>query len=155
MDFASYLVNKMGEIESVIIGAKTTISTILNKYPAHWIDGICDNLKVQRSSLHKKEKIAKILDKILQNAESILAGISEEEKKCLRVVAGAGGMLKYSKLKEFGDEMPYWWPEHGVNSTIEKLRSKGLLFVGKTMISGRFYKMALIARELVPKIQGK
>ena len=64
-------------------------------------------------------------------------------------------MIKYGKLREFSDEMPYWWTEHGVDSTIGKLRAKGLLYVGRTMAKGRFYKMALMPKELVPKIQNR
>lgn len=146
---------KMAGIDGVIIGAKTTIYGLLDKYPAHWIDGICDTLGVEREGVLKRDKIRLILEKINSDTQAILAGLSEEEKKCLKVIADAGGMVKYGKLLEFSDEMPYWWTEHGVNSTIGKLRAKGLLYVGKTMMGGRFCKMALIPRELVPKILGQ
>ena len=62
-------------------------------------------------------------------------------------------MIKYGKLGDFSDEMPYWWHEHEVNSTIGKLRAKGMLYVGRTMVKGRFYKMALMPKELVPKLK--
>ncbi len=142
---------KMAEIDCVIIGAKTTVYGILDKYPAHWIDGICGNLGIEREGVLKREKIRLILERI--NQDSILTGLPDEEKKCLETVANAGGMVKYSKLREFSDEMPYFWTEHGVNSTIGKLRAKGLVYVGRTMVRGRFCKMALMPRELVPKIR--
>ncbi len=40
-------------------------------------------------------------------------------------------------------------------SVLEPHKMQGLLYVGKTMASGRFCKMALIPMELVAKIPGK
>lgn len=147
--------NKIEEIEDVIVKGQINVHGILNKYPAHWIDGICDNLKINTKGILKKEKIKLITHTINQDAQIILTTLSNEEKNCLKLIANAGGMIKYGKLNKFSSDMPYWWHEQGVNSTIGKLRAKGLLYVGKSLVGSKFYKMALIPLEVVSVIQGK
>ncbi len=145
--------SKMKEIENIVFGSKTTVSSILNKYPAHWVDGICDSLKIQRNGLLKRDKIAKIQANLLENTETILKSLSDEELKCLKLVADSGGVVKYRMLSGFDDEIDYWWNEHDVKSTIGKLRAKGLLYVGKIMLNGMLFRAATMPEELIPKLR--
>lgn len=143
---------QMAQIEANFLAKQSRISALLKNYPAHWVDGVCDQLKIKRQGLLKKEKIRAIEAKLVLQTKEVLSGLSEKELECLTLVVGAGGLIRYGKLKEFDDTMAYWWSEKGVNSTIGRLRAKALLFVGKTIISGRFFKAALVPSEILQGI---
>lgn len=58
------------------------------------------------------------------------------------------GFVQYGKLKEYDDDITFWWNNDLPTSTIGVLRLKGLLVVGKMPIAGRMYKVALIPKEI-------
>lgn len=149
-----YLEKKqMQEIEGNYLNSHSKVSALLKNYPAHWIDGICDELKIKRDGILKRDKIKLIEYTLLVNAKDVLEELTENEKNCLNLVAGENGVVKYGKLKEFSDELSYWWNEKGVKSTVGSLRTKGLLYVGKTMLNERYFKAAIIPQKILPSIQ--
>jgi hypothetical protein len=144
--------NEMRKLENNFLSENTKITAILNKYPGHWVDGICTQLKIQ-SPRYKNEKVKSIADTLNDRLGTILNDLSSEEKKCLKTVLDSGGLIRYGILKEFNDEMSFWWNEKGINSVVGKLRAKSLLFVGKTSMHGKLFKIALIPKELRPKMR--
>lgn len=56
--------------------------------------------------------------------------------------------MKYGHLKEYDDDMDFFWKEGKTLSTIGLLRQKGLLVVGKMVYGERQFKVAFIPNEL-------
>ena len=61
--------------------------------------------------------------------------------------------MKYGKLKNYDDEITFWWNEDPPNSTIGILRLKALLAVGKMPLAGRMYRVALIPSDIRDDLQ--
>jgi len=140
--------NRIKEIEDNILHESKKITAMLNNYPFQWIDGIC-NLFGLDIKERKDEKVKLIANKLLLDLPNIVKNLSEKPKGVLRLILDEGGFTKYSKLKNYDDEMDFWWNEHGApKSTIGSLRAQALLFVGKMPFGGKMFKVVLIPKEL-------
>ena len=56
--------------------------------------------------------------------------------------------MKYGQLKDYDDDMDFFWKEGKPVSTIGMLRQKGLMVVGKMVFSDRQFKVAFIPVEI-------
>jgi len=133
--------------ENIILLKNSKISTIINKYPAQWVNGICEEFSISIKG-KKSIKAEMIASKIQEELQSILNSIPEESKKALKIVLNNGGVVKYNKLQDYDDEITFWWSEKPPNSTIGLLRLKGLLAVGKMPMSGKMYNIAIIPDDI-------
>lgn len=99
---------KLKEIESVNVTERMTLKQCLSKYPATWINEICDSLNVKARV--KKEKIDEIAKIYLENTEKILEKLPKESIEILRLILNKGGFIKYSELsKKFMDDTTYFY----------------------------------------------
>jgi hypothetical protein len=140
------------EIEAKVLPSHTTLQAALNKLPAPWIDGICVCLGMPVQGT-RREKVASIVFYLTQVASlrSTIERLPSECRYALEYVLQQGGQVKYGELsRRFGDEIGdgWWWNEKPPHSTLGQLRLRGLLFVGRTPIAGRLYKVAIIPQEL-------
>ncbi len=135
--------------ESIILNPKSTLSSVLNKYPAQWVDGICKALGIAVQG-EKREKVKMIAGKYQSmEIQTILEGLPLQCKEALKLVLEKGGWVKYSQLaSRFDDEISYGWDEDPPKSTIGIIRLHALLLVGRMGISGRMYKIAVVPLEL-------
>ncbi len=101
----------------------------------------------------RREKVARIVA-YLRNSASLWKTIQTLPSECreaLDYVLQCGGQVKYGELsRRFGDEAAdgWWWDKKPPQSTPGQLRLRGLLFVGRTPIGGRLYKVAIIPEEV-------
>jgi hypothetical protein len=135
--------------ESIVISPKSTLSSVLNKYPAQWVDGICKALGIAVQG-EKRKKVKMIVGKYQSNEiHDILEKLPPRCKEALKLVLEKGGWVKYSQLtSRFDDEITYGWDEDPPKSTIGIIRLHALLLVGRMGISGRMYKIAVVPLEL-------
>lgn len=144
--------SSIADAEKIVLPPKSRLTAILNKYPAHWVDGICKRLDL--SSKGKKNiKVKNIAARVKSDIESILESIPEKSREALKLVLDNGGYVKYGKLKGYDDEIPFWWSEDPPTSTIGILRLNALLAVGKMPMSGRMYRVALIPSDIRDHLQ--
>ena len=138
--------------ESIIISPSTKITPILNKYPSPWVDGICEALSLNTGG-RKSEKVKDIVDKLVTNLSTIISKLSKKSKEALTFILNNGCFVKYSLLKDYDDDISWWWNNHPKKSTIGLLRLYGLIVVGKMPQGTKLYKTALIPKELQEKIR--
>ncbi len=148
---------RLEELEDITLRKGTSLRTVLNKYPADWIDHICGHygLKARR----KKEKAEKIMDKVVDDLPQIVSDLPEKSMEALALCMDGGGVVKYGRLKGYDDEMELFWERNRPASTIGILRMRGLLLVGKMVFGDRRYKVAYIPNEirneLIPLLPSK
>lgn len=149
-----YKTDRIKEAESITINPKSTISSVLNKYPARWVDGTCIALGLSVKS-KKNEKVKSIQELLTSDAiQGILEHLPPRCVEALKFVVERGGWVKYSQLSSrFDDEMDFSWDEHPPTSVIGILRLHALLLVGKMGIGGRMYKIAVVPSVLRNEIK--
>ena len=125
MDF--YLDQSIGKAESIIIYRHSTVSSIINKYPSGWVDGMCKALGVrERIKDDKVRSIASVLKS--GKVTELLGGLPKESGDALHFILERGGVVKYSQLSgKFGDEIGFFWKEHPPKSAVGILRLHGFL----------------------------
>lgn len=133
--------------ESIILSPSTKLTAILNKYPFQWVDGMCEALSLETGG-RKNEKTKNIADKIITDIAAIINKLPEKSKEALALILKNGGFVKYSILKNYGDEITWWWNNHPPNSTIGLLRLYGLITVGKMPQGMKLFKAALIPKDV-------
>lgn len=132
--------------EAIELRTYSTFLSVMKKYPAHWIDWMSDYYHVNQNL--KKDKIKDIERKILSDLPSIVQQLSNEAKEILQYCMENNGVVKYSKLKKYDDSFSFFWNEEPIESPIQELRQKALLFVGKMRFNERNYKVAFIPCEI-------
>ncbi|MDO9538171.1 MAG: hypothetical protein Q7J68_07615 [Thermoplasmata archaeon] len=142
----AYETEQVKRSESIQLRKGSTFQSVLNKYPSHWIDWMCTHYRIKERL--KKDKIRKIENKLTAEIEIIVNGLSEQSKDALRLCLAHGGFVKYGMLKDFDDDIGFFWDEEKYKSPIAELRQKGLLFVGKMGFGDRNYKIAFVPGEL-------
>ncbi len=142
---------EINRAENIILFNNSKLTAILNKMPFQWVDGICNQLSIK--GYRKKEKSKMIAYKLYQDLPLILKNIPEKPKEALKLVLDKGGVVKYSLLRGYDDEINFWWNENPPRSTIGILRSYALLIVGKMAIENRLNKIALIPYEIRGKLK--
>ncbi|MEW5896664.1 MAG: hypothetical protein AB1668_03160 [Nanoarchaeota archaeon] len=137
--------------ESLILSPSTKLTAILNKYPFQWVDGICNALSLGTSG-RKNDKARDIFDKVTNDMPKIIHELPEKSKEVLKLLLQSGGSVKYNLLKDYDDEITWWWNSNPPKSTIGRLRVHGLIVVGRMPQSSKFYKVAMIPKDLQEKI---
>ncbi|NOR47264.1 MAG: hypothetical protein GQ533_04355 [Methanosarcinaceae archaeon] len=144
--FGGYENDKLKKIESIPLRRVSSLKSILNKYPAHWIDWMCVHYDLEGGL--KKDKVRRIDDKIINDLLPIVLKLPEKSKEALAFCIEQGGVVKYGKLKNYDDDMDFFWNEEKSASTIGILRQRGLMVVGKMAFGDRNYKVAFIPVEI-------
>ncbi len=145
--------DQVNRIESMLIRNSSTFRSLMNKYPSHWINWICDHYNINEKL--KKEKINAIENRIITDLNTIVKGLSSDARQVIQMCINQGGFVKYNVLKNFEDELDYFWDNHISISPIGELRQKGLLFIGKMSINDRKYKIAFIPEEFRDSLQAE
>lgn len=140
------------DAEELVLSNYSKLTAILNKYPSHWVDGICSELSIDTKG-RKNIKAQIISEKLKKGMPLIFASLPEKSKEVLKILLDNGGYINYGKLKEFDDEIGFWWANNPPTSTIGILRVKGLLAVGRMPQNGRMYKIALIPEDIREEIK--
>jgi len=133
-------------IEKIQLRKKSTFKSVMNKYPSHWIDWMSNHYEIEQRL--KKDKIRAIENKLTSDLPRIIRGLPKECKDVLQLCMKNGGFVKYSKLKDYNDDLGLFWEKQSRVSTIGELMQKGLLFVGKMGFDDRNYKIAFIPIEI-------
>ena len=142
------------EASSFDISPDAKPQALFAKLPVEWVNAAAQFWNLGNVRL-KRDRIAVLVAFLSdENMEKeIRFRIAEDELRVLKFILSAGGWTKYSFLTaRFDDEKGdgYWWCSKPPKSVIGRLRMKGLLFVGKTMIGGRRYKVAVIPKDFCP-----
>lgn len=141
------------QAESILVNNRSSLSSLLNKLPWTWINGICSSLKVSKRG-NKRGKVKRIVA-ILNSPhlKDIVYALPEDARNTLVFVMWKGGMIRYSELvKKFDDDTGMWWEENPPSSAVGILRRHGLLVVGRTPRGDRFYKVAVIPKEIMQQL---
>ncbi len=142
----AYENDELKRIESIPLRRSSSLQSMLNKYPYHWIDCICQHYGLKERL--KKEKIQAIENKIVNDLPHIVLKLPEKSKEALAFCIEQGGVVKYGQLKDYDDDMDFFWKDEKPVSSIGMLRQKGLLVVGKMAFSDRQFKVAFIPIEI-------
>lgn len=143
---SAYENDGLKKIESIPLRRSSSLQSILNKYPAHWIDWMSKHYGLKERL--KKEKIQRIETKIVNDLLQIVLKLPEKSKEALAFCINQGGVVKYGQLKEYDDDMDFFWKEEKPVSTIGMLRQKGLMVVGKMVFGDRQFRVAFIPVEI-------
>ncbi|MCZ7397119.1 MAG: hypothetical protein O8C59_01235 [Candidatus Methanoperedens sp.] len=143
---SAYETDGLKKIESIPLRQSSSLQSILNKYPAHWIDWMSKYYGLKERL--KNEKVRGIETKIVNDLPQIILKLPEKSKEALAFCIKQGGFVKYGQLKEYDDDMDFFWKEGKTLSTIGLLRQKGLMVVGKMVFGDRQFKVAFIPIEI-------
>ena len=138
--------------ESIILSPSTKLTAVLNKYPFKWVDGMCSILSLGTGG-RKNDKARDIAEKIVTDLSVIIDKLPDRSKEALKFILNNGGFVKYGLLKDYDNEISWWWNNHPPKSTIGLLRLYGLVVVGKMPQGTKLYKTALIPKELQEKLK--
>jgi len=144
--FGAHEKNELKRFESILLRRSSSLQTILNKYPHHWIDWMCKDYGLNERL--KKEKVREIKHKIVNDLPQIVSNLPEKSKEVLVFCIKQGGVVKYGQLKNYDDDMDFFWNDKNTPSTIGLLRQKGLMIVGKMVFGERQFKVAFIPIEI-------
>ena len=144
--FGAYENDALKKIESIPLRQSSSLKSIMNKYPAHWIDWMCMHYGLKEGL--KKDKIRRIEDKFINDLPQVVLKLPDKSKEALAFCIEQGGVVKYGKLKNYDDDMDFFWKEENPVSTIGMLRQKGLIIVGKMVFGDRNFKVAFIPVEI-------
>ncbi len=148
----AYEKKEIERAENIILSASTKLTAVLNKYPFQWVDGMCDALSLETGG-KKNEKVKDIAEKLALSLPAIMSGLPEKSKEALTFILKNSGSVKYSMLKDYDDEITWWWNDHPPKSTIGLLRLHGLIVVGKMPQGSKLYKVALIPKDIQVELQ--
>ncbi|MDP2846046.1 MAG: hypothetical protein Q8N79_08270, partial [Candidatus Methanoperedens sp.] len=125
------------------------ISAGLNKFKISRINAVSKTLGISKKDV-KKDKIDQIVSRLTTELDEVIEKLPPESIEALKFVMDEGGWVKYNKLSnEYGEENDsYFWETEPPTSTVGVLRLHGLLFVGKTGIDGRMYKVAVVPKDI-------
>jgi len=132
--------------ENIQLRKSSTFQSVMNKYPSHWVDSMCEYYAIKQRM--KKDKICAIENKLTSDLPKIINDLPEKCKEVLQLCMKNGGFVKYGMLKGYDDGIGFFWEKQSTMSTVGKLRQKGLLFVGKMGFGDRNYKIAFIPIEI-------
>jgi len=143
---SAYENDGLKKIESILLRKGSSLQSIMNKYPAHWIDWMSKHYGLKERL--KKDKIQMIENKIVNDLPQIVSKLPEKSKGALAFCIKEGGFVKYGQLKGYDDDMDFFWKEGKTLSTIGILRQKGLMVVGKMALGDRQFRVAFIPVEI-------
>lgn len=137
------------DAEEITIYPDSRVTSLLNKYPAEWVNGICLALGLS-SKGKKREKVKKIAGLLLSpELVNIVKKLPGDCREALELVLDRGGRVRYGELsRKYSSDIGYWWSDDKPSSVLGLLRVNGLLYVGRMYLKSRRYKVAFIPREL-------
>jgi hypothetical protein len=138
--------NQVERFEDIQLRKSSTFQSVMNKYPSHWIDSMCNHYHIKQKV--KKDKIRAIENTLMSDLPRIIQDLPEKCKDVLQLCLKNDGFIKYGMLKDYDDDLGFFWEKQTPASTIGELRQKGLLFVGKMGFGDRNYKIAFIPVEI-------
>ncbi len=144
--FSAYEDRELKRFEDIRLRKSSSLRSILNKYPYHWIDWMCNHYGLKERL--KKEKVREIENKIVNDLPQVLSELPERSREALTYCLKSDGVVKYGQLKDYDDDMNLFWEEDKSLSTIGVLRQKGLMVVGKMVFGERKFKVAFIPIEI-------
>ncbi len=144
--FGAHEKTELKRFESILLRRSSSLQAILNKYPHHWIDWMCKDYSLKGRL--KKEKVQEVKHKIVNDLPQIVLNLPEKSKEVLVFCIKQGGVVKYGQLKNYDDDMDFFWDDKNTPSTIGILRQKGLMIVGKMVFGERQFKVAFIPIEI-------
>jgi hypothetical protein len=142
----AYDTDQIDRIESIPLRFGSSFQSVMNKYPSHWIDWMCQYYGIHQRL--KKDKVREIEQRLTSDLPSILQNLPRKAKDVLRFCIKNGGFVKYGLLKHYDDDFTFFWEEQTLSSTLGVLRQRGLLFIGKMWFGKRNYKIAFVPIEL-------
>lgn len=148
----AYEIDQVERFENIQLRKSSTFQSVMNKYPSHWIDSMCNEYHIKQKV--KKDKIRAIENILLSDLSRIIQGLPLKCKDVLQLCLQNGGFVKYGLLKDYDDELGFFWEKQSCKSTVGELRQKGLLFVGKMGFGDRNYKIAFIPVEIRDDLKG-
>lgn len=143
------------KVESITITPESRCDTLLKKLPKGWVDWMFISLKIKKKAVVKKEKIQAISSALThtRSLRRIIGTLIDEECRALALVVVKGGRIRYGDLcrRTGGDDTPRSQRKDSevVTTPVGRLRSYGLLVVGRVRISSRTYKMAVIPADVL------
>ncbi|MBN1999533.1 DUF1841 family protein [candidate division KSB1 bacterium] len=154
IDYAySAVVNSLRqEADSKMIQLKMGLRSALGKLPSEWLNAIA--IFWHRPAIKlKRDRIQDLCEFLLNphNIPSLAAALNAEEKKILSSILKNDGYMQYSRLvKRYDDESgdDYWWTKNPPKSIVGKLRSKGFIYIGRALMKSRYYKIAVIPKDM-------
>ena len=148
----AYEKKEIERAESILLSPSTKLAAVLNKYPFQWIDGMCDAFSL-RAVGRKNEKAKDIAEKLATDLPTIINELPEKSKEALTFILKSGGFIKYSLLKDYDDEISWWWNDHPPKSAIGLLRLYGLIIVGKMPQGTKLFKTAIVPKDVKEGIE--
>lgn len=142
------------EQEEKPISLNAKLSQAMRTVPAGRVNAACEAHGIDPTSTrHRKERAEALARRLVDrpHMEETVSNLEEDERAALRFILNGGGWAKVSALtRRFGsvEGDGFWWEETPPRSTLGRLRLKALLFVGRALIDGRRYKVAVIPLEL-------
>lgn len=148
----AYEKKEIERAENIILSPSTKLTAILNKYPFQWVDAICEAFSLDTAG-RKNEKVKYIANELKEKISNIIQNLPEKSKKALKFILQNGGFVKYGLLKEYSNEIPFWWNNESPESDIGILRLYGLIAVGKMPQGTKLFKTALIPKDIRKEIE--
>jgi len=138
--------DQIARIENIQLRTRSSFQSMMNNYPSHWVDWICNYYQIKQRL--KKEKVREIEQRLTSNLPSVLQTLPKKAKDVLRFCIKNRGFVKYGLLKHYDDDFQFFWEEQPLSSTMGVLRQRGLLFIGRMWFGKRNYKVAFVPIEL-------
>jgi hypothetical protein len=140
----------VAKVDKMILRDSSTLQSVLNKYPAPWIDGICKSLG-SRPRGRKEGKVKLILSELAPSSlGNVVSSLPKESREALSLLLERGGSANLGALqKRFSTDVGWWWDEEPPSSPFGVLRSCGLVIVGRMAgPGGKLYRVAMVPKEL-------
>lgn len=140
------------EIEEKPIALNVTLAGALRQIPVEWLNAattVHGLPPTKRRPEREKALAAALKDPV--RLRRALAAESADVRACLQSLLDAGGWCKLQALtKRFGSQEPdgFFWDEQPPTSAVGRLRVLGLAFVGRAVVGGKRYKVAVIPEDL-------
>jgi hypothetical protein len=141
----AYDTEQLNVVEGIILRSRSSFASVMNKYPMHWINWMCQQYQITQRL--KKDKVRAIEQKVRSDLSTIYHDLPKKSREVLHLCMNNGGVVKYRLLHRYDDDLRFLWEDHPVSSPIGVLRQKGLLFIGTMWLGQRKYKVAFIPVE--------
>jgi hypothetical protein len=136
---------------SKTISLNSTLPTALNKCPGVWIDAMCTQFGLFEKG-KKPEKIQRIVEYLTdaKRLASVVGALPEDSKNALGFVTKQNGWVEIEQLEACGSILAdgWFWADEPPQTPLGRLRVRALLFVGRAIIDGEDYTVAVIPKEL-------
>ena len=146
------------EVEAKAISPTVRLRAALRQIPVQWLNAAAALHQVQPARVRTERE--RTLAAVLREPGRAATGLAAEGPQvqaALRFLLAEGGWCKLSLLtRHYGsqDGDGFFWDEQPPRSPLGRLRALGLVYVGRTMIDGRTYKVAVVPADLRELLAG-